>query len=139
MKEILNVIHNTIYQFFDVCGDDEEVPMSDKDKLLLEVNKAICNNLKALKQQPCEDCISREALIEKATSWDRHFADSERCVSLTDIQNAPSVTPKAEQKAVLDKIRAEIEQITDTMGVSYNQYVSKIDVLQIIDKYKAGE
>ena len=37
---------------------------------------------------------------------------------------------------VLDKIRAEIDQITDTMGVSYNQYVSKIDVLQIIDKYK---
>ena len=38
---------------------------------------------------------------------------------------------------VLGKIRAEIEQITDIMGVSYNQYVSKIDVLQIIDKYKA--
>ena len=37
---------------------------------------------------------------------------------------------------VLDKIRAEIEQITDTMGVKYNQYVSKIDVLQIIDKYR---
>ena len=36
----------------------------------------------------------------------------------------------------LDKIRAEIEQITDTMGVSYNQYLSKIDVLQIIDKYR---
>ena len=52
MKEILNVIHNTIYQFIDVCSDDEEVPMSDKDKLLLEVNKAICNNLKALEQQP---------------------------------------------------------------------------------------
>jgi hypothetical protein len=38
---------------------------------------------------------------------------------------------------VLDNIRVEIEQITDTMGVSYNQYVSKIDVLQIIDKCKA--
>ena len=38
---------------------------------------------------------------------------------------------------VLDKIRAEVEQITDTMGVSYNQYVSKIDVLNIIDKYKS--
>lgn len=37
----------------------------------------------------------------------------------------------------LNDIRAEIEQITDTMGVSYNQYVSKIDVLQIIDKYRA--
>lgn len=42
-----------------------------------------------------------------------------------------------EHEDVLDKIRAEIEQITDTMGVSYNQYVSKIDVLRIIDKYKA--
>ena len=42
-----------------------------------------------------------------------------------------------EVNAVFDKIRTEIEQITDTMGVSYNQYVSKIDVLQIIDKYKA--
>lgn len=53
MTEILDVIHNTIYQFFDVCGDDEEeAPMSDKDKLLLEVNKAICNNLKALEQEP---------------------------------------------------------------------------------------
>ncbi len=40
-------------------------------------------------------------------------------------------------EVVIDKIRDEIEQITDTMGVSYNQYVSKIDVLQIIDKYKA--
>lgn len=37
----------------------------------------------------------------------------------------------------LDKVRDEIEQITDTMGVSYNQYVSKIDVLQIIDKHNA--
>jgi len=54
MKEILDVIHKTIYQFFDVCGDDEEVPMSDKDKLLLEVNKAICNNLKALQQDEGE-------------------------------------------------------------------------------------
>ena len=40
---------------------------------------------------------------------------------------------------VLDKIRAEIEQITDTMGVRYNQYVSKIDVLQIIDKYRKDD
>lgn len=50
-EKILDIIHKTIYQFFDVCGDDEEVPMSDKDKLLLEVNKAICNNLKALKEE----------------------------------------------------------------------------------------
>lgn len=51
MKEILNIIHKTIHQFFDASEDDKEVPMSDKDKLLLEVNKAICNNLKALEQE----------------------------------------------------------------------------------------
>lgn len=41
------------------------------------------------------------------------------------------------KRKALEQTREEIEQITDTMGVSYNQYVSKIDVLQIIDKYKA--
>lgn len=59
MKEILDIIHKTIYQFFDVCGDDEEAPMSDKDELLLEVNKAICNNLKALEQEPLTDTEQR--------------------------------------------------------------------------------
>ena len=67
MNEILNIIHKTIYQFFDACEDDVEVPMSDKDKLLLEVNKAICNNLKALEKEPCEDAISRREAIKKFT------------------------------------------------------------------------
>lgn len=56
--KILDVIHKTIYQFFDVC-DDKEVPISDKDKLLLEVNKSICNNLKALKQEPKNMALDR--------------------------------------------------------------------------------
>ena len=74
MKEILNIIHNTIYQFFDVCNDGEEVPMSDRDKLLLEVNKAICNNLKALEQQPILDKIKAEILDEAEYA----YADFER-------------------------------------------------------------
>ena len=49
------------------------------------------------------------------------------------------IKQKYVERDVLDKIRSEIDQITDTMGVSYNQYVSKIDVLQIIDKYKANK
>ena len=50
MKKILDVIHTTICQFFDKY--DGETPISDKDKLLLEVNKAITNNIKALEQKP---------------------------------------------------------------------------------------
>jgi hypothetical protein len=70
-----------------------------------------------------------------------HFANclkNNYTVDLNDMEAFCDMAIKAlEQEPVLDKIRGEIEQITDTMGVSYNQYVSKIDVLQIIDKYKA--
>ena len=41
-----------------------------------------------------EDCISRQDLVEKAVCWDKHFADGIRYVALTDILNAPPVTPQ---------------------------------------------
>ena len=65
IKIINDIVHKTIYGFFDVCSDKEETPMTDKDKLLLEVNKAVCNNIKDLEQEPCEDAISRQAALEK--------------------------------------------------------------------------
>ena len=52
IKTINDIVHKTIYGSFDICGDDEETPMTDKDKLLLEVNKAVCNNIKDLEQEP---------------------------------------------------------------------------------------
>ena len=96
---ILDVIHKTIYQFFDVCSDDEEIPISDKDKLLLEVNKAICDNLKALEQEPCEDAISRQAAIDTIESWlscddynkaERHIMRAMQSV----LYDLPPVTPQ---------------------------------------------
>lgn len=48
-EDILDVIHNTIYGFMDLRYKEE--PMSDKDKLLLEVNKAICNRLRRKKNE----------------------------------------------------------------------------------------
>jgi hypothetical protein len=59
IKTINDIVHKTIYGFFDICGD-KETPMTDKDKLLLEVNKAVCNNIKDLEQEQktghCKDC-----------------------------------------------------------------------------------
>lgn len=43
---VIDVVHRTIYGFFDVVADDSEEPMNEKDKLLLEVNKAVCNAIK---------------------------------------------------------------------------------------------
>ena len=107
MKEILDVVHKTIYQFLDVCGDNEEVPMSDKNKLLLEVNKAICDNLKALEQEP---------FMNKA------------CVSNKVCEH--------DKKVVLDKIsaRIELEKLGYPPSAGYYKAIKKC--LQIINKYK---
>ena len=48
-QDAIDIVHQTIYQFFDVADDDDEdTPMSERDKLLLTVNKAISNNIKAI-------------------------------------------------------------------------------------------
>ncbi len=44
--------------------------------------------------KPYTDAISRQYLVDKAVSWDKHFADGIRYVALTDILNAPPVTPQ---------------------------------------------
>lgn len=73
------------------------------------------------------DVLKSECYVFNPLNFDR----------TTLINTALDTVIKAlEKEPILDKIRAEMEQITDTMGVSYNQYVSKIDVLQIIDKYR---
>lgn len=46
--EVINTIHKTIYGFFDIADDDSEEPINDKDELLLTINKAISNAVKAL-------------------------------------------------------------------------------------------
>ena len=42
----LDIVHKTIYTFFDVVDDDSEEPISAKDELLLKVNKSISEQLK---------------------------------------------------------------------------------------------
>lgn len=46
-KDIMNTIHDSIYKFFDEYPVDG-APFTEKDKLLLKVNKEICNNIKDL-------------------------------------------------------------------------------------------
>lgn len=94
-EEVIEVIHKTMYQFFDVCGDNEEVPMSDKDELLLSVNKAICNNIKAL-EESCEDAVSRKSIVEMLNARGQgsvmtfdHFIEL--------LYKLPSVTPTSKK------------------------------------------
>jgi len=110
MKEILDIIHKTIYQFFDVCEDNEETPMSDKDKLLLEVNKAICNNLKALEQETVLDKIRAE-VIEKfgncsICEWFEDYDYEEN-----DISEYRVVGDISDIIDIINKYKAESEKI----------------------------
>ena len=48
LPNITDIVHKTIYSFFDIADDNSEEPINEKDELLLEVNKAICNNIKGV-------------------------------------------------------------------------------------------
>lgn len=44
----IEVVHHTIYEFFDVDVEDEESPFTYKDSKLLDLNKAISTGIKDL-------------------------------------------------------------------------------------------
>ena len=99
--------------------------------------------IKVLKQESCEDCISRQAVIDAIEDDNRNgnyscFASNNDAECFKDvIRSLSSVTPKPKTD-VLDKIRAEIES-------NRNEWIKGEDAewhtydrcLFIIDKYNA--
>ena len=62
----IDAVHHTIYEFFDVVEDDDETPMTDFDKKLLEVNKSISKRIASIPTADvvevvrCKDCKYKE-------------------------------------------------------------------------------
>lgn len=82
--DVIEFIHKTICGFFDIASDDSEEPISDKDKLLLEVNKAICNGIRDLPSaQPESMCVNLD--IQKITTHKSDFSD---------LDDLPTAEPK---------------------------------------------
>lgn len=81
--------------------------------------------------EPCEDAVSRQALIDKATSWDAHFTDSEKAVSLTDIMSLPSVTPKftdEEIQKMQELEQAQLEKAYELgMQISFEEWLASFN------------
>ena len=66
----IDAVHKSIFDFFDICDDDEESPMTHKDEVLLEINKAITTQIKDLPSaEPeiirCKDCQYQEKFFHK--------------------------------------------------------------------------
>jgi hypothetical protein len=69
-------------------GYDAESPMVKKMQLALDTA------IKALEQEPCEDAVSREAVVEYIKTSDAELGhDSENELVVKDILNMPPVTP----------------------------------------------
>ena len=91
-------------------------------------------------QEPCDDCISRRAVLYlKQTFYDNAGYKTDY-VDIEDIKELPPVYPK--NTDVLDKIRAEIEAISVygqvdkyTMYTRTGEQVRQV-ALDIIDKYR---
>ena len=93
MKEIIDVIHKSIYPFFDGCkNEDGEESLTEKDKLLLKVNKAICNNLKAL--EPKTEWIS---VSERLPEERGYYIVTEKVFSLDDREHKGRYNTMVEQ------------------------------------------
>jgi hypothetical protein len=104
------------------------------------LGQALDMAIKALEQQPCEDCISREAVIRLVEQYPNIIGNRYSGL-IADIKQIPSVTP---QELILDKIRAEIENhcgLTKENHCRYCSYCNNLmgvrEILEIIDKYKA--
>ena len=94
--------------------------------------------IKALEQQPCEDAISRKQALKETKALIRGDYNPEYIIET--LKMLPSVTPKAEQKAVLGKIKAEIEQkqydFMDDKDYDEGIRFGLMLAYQTVDKYK---
>ena len=144
MNKMIDVVHDTIYQFFGESGGEEE-PLTEKQMLLLNVNKAICENLRAI--EICDDAISREKAMDIVSDYynmrdiTRHEEDILYEI-MEKIENLPSVYPK-QSVEVFDKIRDEIAEeicLTDNPYTKETKYtIEHSRLLEILDKTESED
>ena len=126
---------------FVINGVEKRVKTED---MITEMEKLQEQNT-ALEQQPCEDCISRKAVLDLVEDMTDQFGVEHRVITEGVISMLPPVTPKTKTD-VLAKIRAEIEQVKSIMNeeiINHDRkdlinFVNGLNQsLAIIDKYKA--
>lgn len=93
--------------------------------------------IKALEQEPCEDAVSREAVLDIIQGWDTDF-----CGNITDcIRELPSVQPQTvDWDGMIAEIRSNSVGVGDYHGDGiYEMAIETEDVIEIINKYRNGE
>ena len=124
------------------------------EEFLSEYAEAIRMGIKALEQEPCDDCISRQQAIDaidalylagdSSTSF-RADAEGDTLIgkyqAITALDDLQPVTPqqkKSDESEVLDKIKAEIDEQYDRVHPYDISCAEGLEMaLGIIYKYKA--
>lgn len=121
------------------CEELYRLIVGSNSLMLLENYKTGERTVIEKRLEPCEDAISRQAVLSMQYRIDDSATLSTRdVVNVDDIEDLPSIQPKPKTD-VLDKIRAEVEEVqTYKMFEGEDTvYVERKDVLAIIDKYMA--
>ena len=114
------------------------------------LNQSECDRLlRALEREPCEDAVSRKAVLDAMSDTWKHICFVARRKHPTKgeeavysdmcgtINRVPPVTPKP-LDTVLDEIRAEIDEQYDRVYPYNISCAEGLEMaLEIIDKYKA--
>lgn len=148
-----------------IVAEEFEITVQGEEFTEEKCKEAVDMAVEALQHEPCEDCISRQAVAEVLLKY-AHSAEGKAFAEflISQINDLPPVTPqytdaeiqkmqdlefaeiqkayeigKAEGSEVLDKIRAEIEaKCCITVGRENDGAITLHDVFEIIDKYKAS-
>lgn len=107
-----------------------------------EQKEALNMAIKALKQQPCEDAVSKKNLKEQMIKYGFHAPD----MTVTEfVEDLSPITPRTNlvetSQDILDKISAEIDQkqydFMDDKDYDEGIRFGLMLAYQIIDKYRA--
>jgi len=150
--------------FINAYGGFSNMSQNDKsrvDEIINCIAMVVNEPSVTSKQQPCEDAISRQAILDIIMPYCQDDDGSVENTgdlrnALDDIESLPPVTPKEKseyehdhdvvkayndgQAFVLDKIRAEIEEIVKTEANQDKKWASGLRYsLKIIDKYRGEQ
>lgn len=94
--------------------------------------------IKALEQEPCEDCISRQAVLDINESHHGQMPNHINHRIWQEVKDLPSVQPKAEQETktdIIDKIYVDIQRLRGCSCTCSDGIID--DIEDILDKYIA--
>ncbi len=70
--------------------------------------------IEALRKDPCEDAISRQAVLDKKELVELEDGQSFYCISLEDVETLPPVTPQPKWISISERLPEKFESVNCT-------------------------